>query len=300
MVEELSTAPELARDESGFGDHSPGMETWLNTWGLVAAGDHRPQRNRLRRAVKAGELVPVLPGVFVPASVELTWQHRVGALVTKHPDVLITHEAAAALTWWPQLVPSDITCVGASSQVDWLRRSQRSLGMDWTTVREGVTVPLADVTALDLTEELGGEAIDEALRRRAVSVGSLQSALKVYRGARGAREKQFLVHDSRDAPWSELEREGHRELRRAKIVGWRANCETWIRGERFFLDAGFRSRRWCVEFDGFEWHSTPAQMAEDLHRQNALVKAGWTVLRYGWRNLHEMVPDLRALGAHRD
>lgn len=275
------------------------MQSLLNSSGLVVAADHRPQRNRLRRAVQAGRLVPVIPGVYRPAGIVEDWKCRVAALVTKYPDVIITHEAAAALTWWDSLEPQTIRVVGANPPVGWLTASQRKLDADWTTVVEGVTVPVASVTTLDLTETMGGRAIDEALRRRVVTLASLEAALPVFRGARGARHKQFLVRDSRDQPWSELEREGHRELRRARVVGWRANCETWVRGQRYYLDVAFPRRRWCVEFDGFGWHSTPAQMIDDLHRQNALVKAGWTVLRYGWGNLHEMVPDLCALGVHR-
>jgi very-short-patch-repair endonuclease len=276
------------------------MNRWgLNRWGMVALAEHPRERSRITRAARANHLVRVIPGVYRPADGEETWHHRVGALMTRYPDLLLTHDAAAALTWWPQLAPASITAVGANPEVPWLTRHQRSLGTDWTADVGGITVPVAAVTALDLTETMGGRAIDEALRRRAVTHADLVDALQVYRGARGAQLKRWLVHDSRDEPWSELEREGHRELRRARILGWKANLRVVIRGSAYLLDAGVVRGRYAIEFDGFEWHRTPGQMIDDHRRQNALTLAGWTVLRYGWENLDELVPDLLRLGVRR-
>ncbi|WP_284548259.1 DUF559 domain-containing protein [Aestuariimicrobium sp. T2.26MG-19.2B] len=275
------------------------METLLNRWGMVSLADHPRERSRIIRAARAQHLVRVIPGVYRPGGADETWRHRVAALMTRYPDLLLTHEAAAALTWWPQLVPTGITAVGANPGVPWLTRRQRSLATDWTAGVGGITVPVPAVTALDLTETMGGTAIDEALRRRVVTHADLVDALEVYRGARGAQLKQWLVHDSRDEPWSELEREGHRELRRARILGWRTNLRVVIGGTAYFLDAGFIHEHHAVEFDGFEWHRTPQQMINDHRRQNALTLAGWTVLRYGWENLDELVPDLLRLGVRR-
>jgi very-short-patch-repair endonuclease len=37
--------------------------------------------------------------------------------------------------------------------------------------------------------------------------------------------------------------------------------------------------------DGFAFHTTPEQFEGDRQRQNRLVAAGWTVLRFTWRDL---------------
>ena len=43
--------------------------------------------------------------------------------------------------------------------------------------------------------------------------------------------------------------------------------------------------RVAVEVDGWAWHSDVERFREDRRRQNALVLAGWTVLRFTWDDL---------------
>jgi very-short-patch-repair endonuclease len=40
-----------------------------------------------------------------------------------------------------------------------------------------------------------------------------------------------------------------------------------------------------IEVDGRAHHTTPDRFERDRERQNALVAAGWTVLRFTWRDL---------------
>jgi very-short-patch-repair endonuclease len=51
------------------------------------------------------------------------------------------------------------------------------------------------------------------------------------------------------------------------------------------LDLAWPSRRLCVEADGVGVHSEPAALLRDRHRQNALVNAGWHVLRFTWSDI---------------
>lgn len=84
-----------------------------------------------------------------------------------------------------------------------------------------VTVPA--LTALDLALDVGGQAIDRVLRLRRASLDDMAEALRLTNGRSGNAERRQLLLDSRDEPWSEAEREGHRLLRSAGIVGWRGN-----------------------------------------------------------------------------
>ena len=43
----------------------------------------------------------------------------------------------------------------------------------------------------------------------------------------------------------------------------------------------------AVEVDGRAWHSDARTFVADRRRQNLLVNAGWTVLRYTWADLTE-------------
>jgi very-short-patch-repair endonuclease len=53
----------------------------------------------------------------------------------------------------------------------------------------------------------------------------------------------------------------------------------------------FPEARVAVEVDGRAWHSAGDRFQHDRSRQNALVAAGWTVLRFTWADLTQR-PDL--------
>ena len=50
-------------------------------------------------------------------------------------------------------------------------------------------------------------------------------------------------------------------------------------------DFAWPEQRVIVEVDGFASHGTPQAMARDFERQNRLVDAGWTVLRFSWHQV---------------
>jgi very-short-patch-repair endonuclease len=80
-------------------------------------------------------------------------------------------------------------------------------------------------------------------------------------------------------------------LRGARITGWEANAE--IRDEAGLIGVGdvvFATAKLVVEVDGWAFHVTPERFQHDRQRQNWLVTAGWTVLRFTWRDLTER-PD---------
>lgn len=54
---------------------------------------------------------------------------------------------------------------------------------------------------------------------------------------------------------------------------------------RYRLDLAFVHERIAVEVDGWAWHSDVERFRADRRRQNALVLAGWTVLRFTWDDL---------------
>jgi len=79
-----------------------------------------------------------------------------------------------------------------------------------------------------------------------------------------------------------------RLLRNGRITGWAANVE--IRDADGFIGIGdivFDILKLVVEVDGWAFHTTPERFQRDRGRQNRLVAAGWTVLRFTWRDLVE-------------
>lgn len=83
-------------------------------------------------------------------------------------------------------------------------------------------------------------------------------------------------------------------LRDAALTGW-------VRGypvDHYLLDFAFVVRRIAIEVDGWAWHSDVARFRHDRQRQNALVLAGWTVLRFTWHDLTQrpatVIAEIRA------
>jgi len=82
----------------------------------------------------------------------------------------------------------------------------------------------------------------------------------------------------------------HRLLRSAGLIGWLPNYPVRLGGQSVVLDVAFPTTRLAIEVDGLVWHVDPARFQRDRTRQNELVTAGWTVLRFTWADLTER-PD---------
>ncbi len=63
------------------------------------------------------------------------------------------------------------------------------------------------------------------------------------------------------------------------------DCNVMVRG--WLADAHWPDHRLVVEVDGWRGHRTPAQLEQDHRRDFELRAAGYTVLRYTWRQLTE-------------
>jgi len=74
-------------------------------------------------------------------------------------------------------------------------------------------------------------------------------------------------------------------LHQAGLLGWQLDVEVVLPTGRYRLDLAFVRERIAVEVDGWAWHSDVERFRADRRRQNALVLAGWTVLRFTWDDL---------------
>lgn len=92
-----------------------------------------------------------------------------------------------------------------------------------------------------------------------------------------------------------------RLLRRHRLPQPEAEYE--VLGGRYRVDFAWPEARLAVEVDGYATHSSVHAFQENRARQNDLVAAGWTVLRFTWadvRGRHGWVAALSdALAASR-
>ena len=265
-------------------------EALRTSHGAIRCRDHPRLAQRLRRLGRRGELVDILPGVWVEPESSTDWRIRLSAgLAWLGPDAVAAGHAAAKLTFWPDcpsgepafFVPHDFRARAGWSV------TRAEVPPEMLLIRDGTRLTCAAYTAVDLAAgEDGGNVIDRALKSRQATLSQMWAALDAMPSRTGNRERRRLLHDSRDEPWSELEREGHRLLRQHRLTGWRTNAWTPTSGNSgYYTDVLFRRQRVVVEFDGYEFHSSPAAFERDRLRRNELVLAGYTVLNFTWRQV---------------
>lgn len=102
-------------------------------------------------------------------------------------------------------------------------------------------------------------------------------------GAQGSARAGQLLVAAADRSVSEAERLLVRMLRSSGARGW--HCGFPASG--FLIDIAFPDAMVAVEIDGWAWHMDAVRAQADKRRQNVLVRAGWTILRYTWHDLVE-------------
>lgn len=208
----------------------------------------------------------------MPAGARLTQQASTRAAVAWAGPGAVARGLTAA--WWWQL--RDWAPGVAEVTVPWTRSRRcppdvvlrrRNLDPVDLVVLRGLPVTALPLTVLDAAAALGNDSgrplVDRALQRR-VSFGQLHAA---------------------DGACSQAERVTHRLLRGARIDGWVANHLVVLSGVEYWVDIAFVERRLAIEVDGWAWHCGVDRFVHDRRRQNAVILAGWTVLRFTWHDL---------------
>jgi very-short-patch-repair endonuclease len=257
--------------------------------GLIASRERPGLRSAIEWRARTGELKAVLPGVFAPPEVASLLRTRIAAVARWDSDAVLTHEAAAAASFWPGIAVPVVRCAVRHERAPQagFQFSQTRIPSELIWRRGSLLLTSAALTALDLCESVGGSAIDHALRTRSTTLALMHAALDLTKGRAGNSKRKELLLDSREEPWSEAERQFHRLLRAAGITGWKANRPILIDGLNVYPDVVFRHQRLVVEIDGREFHSDPEVFESDRRRQNLLVLNGWRVLRITWRMIQD-------------
>lgn len=246
----------------------------------------------LRRRVSEGLLVPVNPRVLALPGLPLDLRARTRAAVLAHPAAIPTGPAAAAFLGSG---PWDRTDLGT---VPWLVMPDgRGLPHGRRITHPGVR--MIRVSGLGISRP--ADAVVDLIRfwphdvalgvaHRGLVKGTITLEHLVEAHARlarlaGARRLRAVLGDLRDGTVSEGERRLAILLREARITGWRTNHSVRAAGRRYVLDVAFPEERVAVEVDGRAYHSDARAFQYDRTRQNDLVRAGWTVLRFTWADI---------------
>ena len=145
-------------------------------------------------------------------------------------------------------------------------------------------------TAVDcllwLPEEAGRALMTHALRHRLLAVEEVRRELVRAPQRHGLARAWSVMRDVAQVPYSEAEVRIHRTLREARIDGWQANVAVHDGdGLIGLVDLLFAEVKLVLEVDGQAYHADDAAFQRDRTRQNRLVSAGYTVLRFTWEDV---------------
>ncbi|GAA3221349.1 type IV toxin-antitoxin system AbiEi family antitoxin domain-containing protein [Pseudonocardia petroleophila] len=240
--------------------------------------DHLVRRRRWR---------PLHPHVYLAAGHRLDDEVAVrGAVLWAGAGAVLSGPAAA---WWHGMADRAPTAVRVTvprhrdprgrSTVDVRRRALDPV--DVVQVR-GIAVTARPLTVVEASVDLGGRFLDRALQR-SVRFPEVYAAHCRNLGAPGSARAGQLLIAAADRSASEAERLLVRMLRSSGARGWR--CGFPAAG--LLVDIAFPAAMVAVEIDGWARHADAVRARADARRQDVLVRAGWTILRYTWHDLVE-------------
>ncbi len=251
----------------------------------------------VQRRVASGEWVDVLPGVSLVAGHPLTDRVRVrAAWLWTGPSTVVSGPAAA---FWYGLLnhasgPVQVTVPRSVTRRSrrWVRLRRRDLAAADRTMQGGIGITALPLTVLETAVAWpdGAAVLDRALQQGRIAFSDLHEAYCRSAGAHGMARAAALLRDAAVGAASVFERRLVTLLRRAGIDGF-------VLGHPFGrdeIDVAFPAERVAVELDGWAWHTDRERFQADRAKGNALVRAGWTLLRFTWDDLIRRPDDVVA------
>ncbi|MFC0646769.1 type IV toxin-antitoxin system AbiEi family antitoxin domain-containing protein [Cellulomonas phragmiteti] len=243
---------------------------------------HRIESGVWRRVCGAGlVLATTPPGPWLDAH----------AAVVTWPGATLALTSAALVHGMP--VPDDgrvhVVVTGPRARRGRLVPHRHALTAADRIVLAGVDVTGRARTAVDC---LGWLSRDGAARllawvgtRRILGADDLDGWVRTHPGHRGNAQRTWCAERLRSGALSVAEERLQDLLRGAGVAGWTANAPLLdTLGVPAVVDVWFADVRLVVEVDGRVAHG-PDRFQGDRTRQNLLVRAGCTVLRYTWDDL---------------
>ncbi|TQM44235.1 DUF559 domain-containing protein [Pseudonocardia cypriaca] len=241
----------------------------------------------LQRRVRDEGWRRVAPRVFLAAGHRFTDRARV------HAAGLWAGERGAvsgpASAWWhgmPTVVPARVEVTvprrfGLRGYPG-VRVRRRDLPAADKVLTSGIWCTAAPLAALETAIALpdGSAFLDRGLQKH-VRFEDLYQAYCRNIGARGGTRVAALLIGAADRADSAAERLLISLLRESGLTGW----ERGLPFEHRRIDIAFPEAKLAIEVDGWAWHTDVDRFRADRRKGNALVRAGWQLLRFTWHDL---------------
>jgi predicted transcriptional regulator of viral defense system len=249
------------------------------------------------KRAKDGRLYRVHRGVYAVGRPSLTQRGRwMAAVLAYGPTAVLSHRSAAALHGLrpDNRAKADVTLPSSSvkprPRID-VHRSRTLTAADVTTV-DGIPCTTVARTLVDLGDDVDQQGVQRAVSQAEVmdlfDGVAVDEALALAGPRRGARILRAVLADYEEPTLTrtELEKRFLALCRRASVSSPAVNA--WITlpdGVAYQVDFLWREERIIVETDSRAFHSHRTAFENDRLRDQRLTLAGYTVLRFTWRQV---------------
>jgi predicted transcriptional regulator of viral defense system len=251
----------------------------------------------VRDRVAAGRLTRIHRGVYAVGHGRLTKRgHWMAAVLAYGPTARLSHRSAAGLEGIrpDNRAKTDVTLPSRSARprpgID-VHTSTTLVPADVTAI-DGIPCTSLPRTLLDLAEVVDeraiAKAVDQAEVLRKFDLRAVNEVLSRAAGRRGAAvlKRVLAEYEGPTLTDRELEERFFALCRSAALPKPAVN--EWItldRGIAYKADFLWRAERLIVETDGWGSHGTRQAFENDRRRDRRLSVAGWTVVRFTWRDV---------------
>lgn len=260
---------------------------------LLAAGlSYRSQRLRI-----AGGQWTDLFGCLVILSGPEAIQRATAIVLRLGEDAIVTGPLALDMHGLAGIIPEVVALQPMAVVPPHRHDSPRDLRVIRDTVertcerRARVTIAsphdaIADC-AMYLDMSSAQEIVDRALMRGVIGIEHLRrlTAARAKVGRNGSVQLRTILRGAEGGARFEAERRLRLLLPRVAGGAWLHNVAIMVGAQVFVLDVADETLRICIEVDGRAYHSDTRAFESDRIRQNALVVAGWLVLRFTWAEI---------------
>ena len=268
--------------------------------GVVAIGQLRAlglSASAVRSRATAGRLHRIHRGVYAVGHPLVSGEGRwIAAVLACGSRAVLSHRSAAAL--WG-LRPTARTAVDVT--VPW-RAGRSRPGIDIhrvtslhpadTTTAHGIPCTTVARTLLDLAEVVARRslerAVDQAEVLRLFDRHAVDDVLERAAGRRGAAALRAVLAETEFGSVltrSELEERFLSLCLRASLPRPEVNAWLCLDDGAVQVDFLWRAHELIVETDGHRSHGTRGAFERDRRRDQRLMRAGWRVVRFTWRQI---------------
>lgn len=247
--------------------------------------------------MKAEKWLRLQPAVYL---VEPHRRHEVRtiarAALLAGPDGAVTRHLLAAhlygLAGAPDLVRAELAAPAASG-----RHSTEQLIVHRTAAVElaeiaapqGFPATMPCRTLADIADRCADwqllAALDSVLRQRLATTELLTAKAAEWTGRAGADRLRRMTRLATSASDSAFESRFRLALHEGALPTPELQISVTVGRFSYRIDLGWSRWRIGIELDGRAFHGSAEAVLEDRRRQNALLTAGWLILRFTWDDL---------------